>query len=237
MDVFWPDGQPADYEPPYPGTAKIGLRSTSEYGYRRHPVDGDYRKHWGIDLVGVPGGIIKAPFAGVVTIAAYSGGYGNLVEITADNGDRVRLGHNKSFLVRRGQRIGAQTPVAIWDNTGSSSGTHCHYETIPRGSQAINPRSYMKRHLPPAPPLPPEEAFIMSTEVLVTVKGADNKPLADKDRRAAFVNTDSGFSCVLTWLAISDADGWAASLKQPSAVRLSDSAFDRFLSRLGGVGE
>lgn len=138
MSIFWPNG--GTQQPAMPNTQSSGFRASGEYGMRYHPVTGNWKLHEGIDLIGISDGVIKAPFAGTVTISSYSGGYGNLIEITAPNGDRVRLAHNSRLLVSRGTWVSQGQRVAIWGTTGSSTGIHCHFEFIPAGRSAVNPR-------------------------------------------------------------------------------------------------
>lgn len=83
----------------------------------------------------------------------------------------------------------------------------------------------------PAAPTPKE--IIMATEVIVTEKDNDGKPIADRNRRVAFVNTESGFSCDFSWLTLADADKWAKQVGMPAgALRFTDAGFDKFIGRL-----
>lgn len=140
----WPDGSPATTVPPYPGTASSGLRASSEYGWRKHPITGKPSTfHEGIDLVGWS--TILSPVTGVVVRASWYGGYGNCVDIRADEDGTVhRLGHNARFLTSYGARVDERTPVAIMGTTGNSTGVHSHYETRPGGGNTINPRDFMR---------------------------------------------------------------------------------------------
>lgn len=135
MGVLWPNG----------GTTQTpeasGIRCTSEFGMRTHPVTGVPETfHYGLDMVGWS--IIIAPVTGVVSFAGYNGGAGNEVRIKADNGDVFRLLHNRELWVRSGQRVSQGQQVAVMGTTGSSTGVHCHEETRPGGGNAINPRDY-----------------------------------------------------------------------------------------------
>lgn len=242
MSILWPNG--GTKEPAYPNTASSGFRASGEYGMRWHPVTGVWKLHEGIDLIGIADGVIRAPFAGTVTISAYSGGYGNLIEITAPNGDRVRLAHNSRLLVGRGARVAQGDRVAIWGTTGSSTGVHCHFEFIPAKRSAVNPRPVLNAANAGAPaggggsPVPPitKEMIDMATEVIVTEKDNNGKAIADNKRRAAFVNTESGFACDVSWLTLADADKWAKQFGMPAgALRMTDSGFDKFLGRLAAV--
>jgi Membrane proteins related to metalloendopeptidases len=128
MSVLWPNG-----------TLKIPIVS-SEFGMRINPFSGLRAMHEGIDLIGWS--YIQAPVAGIVSFAGYNGAAGNEVRIKADNGDVFRLLHNRTLLVRTGQRVAQGQRVSIMGTTGASTGVHCHEETRPGGGVAINPRTY-----------------------------------------------------------------------------------------------
>jgi hypothetical protein len=244
--VIWPNGGTA-FPVYWRDQPRAPFRWTSAFGMRTHPVTGAPSTfHYGLDLVGWSD--ILAPATGTVTFAGYNGGAGNEVRIRADGpnafvkGTVFRLLHNRSLNVRTGQRVTQGQKVAVMGTTGSSTGVHSHLETRPNGGAAIDPISYYRRALAgwssggSTTPTPPTEAFIMATEVLVTEKNNNGKALADKDRRAAFVNTESGFACDLSWMTLADADKWARQVGMPAgAIRLSDSAFDKYLGRLAAV--
>lgn len=181
MTVYWPNGSRSDVVPPRPGVASSGFRASSEYGMRVNPVDGGYRLHAGIDLIGWT--TILSPVDGRVTFAGWNGGYGNLVEITADNGDRFRMAHNRSINVVYGQRVKARQAVAIMGTTGNSTGVHCHFEVYPKGSATINPRDYMARQPVPGPsgggstpiPTPEEDDDMTRNTGIYTQRASDKK--------------------------------------------------------------
>ena len=138
MTVLWANGVAAQTP------EGAGMRVSSEYGMRTHPVTGVPETfHYGIDLVGWS--IIIAPVSGIVSFAGYNGGAGNEVRIKADNGDVFRLLHNRELWVKTGQRVTQGQQVAVMGTTGSSTGVHCHEETRPGGGNAINPRDYYAR--------------------------------------------------------------------------------------------
>lgn len=115
---------------------------TSEFGYRIHPVFGDYRGHTGIDI-GVPTGTpVHAAEAGKVIMAQWYGGYGNAVMIDHGNGIVTLYGHNSSLAVSNGQTVSRGQVIAYAGSTGWSSGPHCHFE-VRVGGQPVNPRNYL----------------------------------------------------------------------------------------------
>lgn len=138
--ALWPNGGAS--APAMPNTASSGFRASSEFDpARRHPVTGQVRPHNGLDTIGYS--TICSPVDGVVIQAAYDGGWGNHIKIRADNGDEFWMAHCQRFLVGRGTRVRAGTPVAIMGTTGLSTGVHCHWEVRPRGGAPVNPRTYM----------------------------------------------------------------------------------------------
>ena len=84
----------------------------NEFGFRRNPFGGrTYEFHPGMDIDGERGDIVKAPASGTVIKAAYTGGYGNMVEIDHGYGLTSRYGHLSKIesqvgdVVTRGQLI------------------------------------------------------------------------------------------------------------------------------------
>ena len=163
MTVLWPNGG-ATQTP-----EALGIRCTSEFGMRTHPVTGvPSTMHYGLDMIGWS--IIIAPVTGVVSFAGYNGGAGNEVRIKADNGDVFRLLHNRELWVRTGQRVSQGQWVAVMGTTGSSTGVHCHEETRPGGGNAINPRDYYRAANKPVTPTPsPEEDLPMNVALILYV--------------------------------------------------------------------
>lgn len=115
----------------------------NEFGFRRNPFGGrTYEFHQGMDIDGERGDVVSAPANGTVIKAAYTGGYGNMVEIDHGNGLTSRYGHLSKIesavgdVVRRGQLI------AYIGSTGRSTGPHLHYE-LRLNDKSINPRHFL----------------------------------------------------------------------------------------------
>ncbi len=105
---------------------------TSCYGNRIHPVTGQSRFHYGIDLAGGSGTPILAAADGIVVFAGPISGYGNnFVVIEHTNGLGTSYGHmsgksvSKGDSVKQGQQIGAE------GNEGQSTGSHLHFNVFP----------------------------------------------------------------------------------------------------------
>jgi len=114
---------------------------SSGFGYRVHPLYGDWRPHTGIDINASAGSPIYATGNGVVELAEWKGGYGNCVIINHGFGYRTLYGHCKDILVKPGQRVVRRQKIATVGMTGTAVGNHVHYEVIVRGVHD-NPAKY-----------------------------------------------------------------------------------------------
>ncbi len=126
---------------PYASPAP-GQPVTSRYGNRIDPFLGRLAMHAGIDFQAHTGEKVLSTGAGVVTVAEFSGGYGNLVEIDHGHGITTRYGHLSRILVSVGDRVAAGDTVARAGSTGRSTGPHVHYE-VRRNGRAVDPVHFL----------------------------------------------------------------------------------------------
>ena len=102
--------------------------------------------HKGIDINGSIGTKIYSPMEGIVIYAGFDKKFGNSIIISHDNGCITKYMHNKSNLVKSGERINIKKPIAEMGNSGSSvknEGIHLHFELWKDG-EVINPSGYIK---------------------------------------------------------------------------------------------
>lgn len=118
-------------------------QQTSPFGARSDPFLGRAAMHAGLDFRDEPGAPIRATAGGEVVTAAWTGGYGNMVEIDHGNGLSTRYGHMMSISVSEGQHVSAGTIVGRLGSTGRSTGPHLHYETRIDG-EAVDPRRFLQ---------------------------------------------------------------------------------------------
>lgn len=133
----------ADYSSPL---GMFGDRVTSPMGGRVSPMGIGSTNHQGVDMtaalgrgqVGYPAQTV-AP--GVVSFAGPARGYGNMVEITHDDGTRTRYAHleqiNPSLAVD--MSVAQGIPVGTVGSTGISSAPHLHFEMIDPLGNRLNP--------------------------------------------------------------------------------------------------
>ena len=134
---------------PVPGFYRI----TSGFGSRTHPVTGQVRNHYGIDIgakyeggkrIEIAGRNAVAAADGTVIISTYSSSYGNYVVIDHGGGMTTTYAHGSSRLVSVGQKVSRGQPVLVVGNTGLSSGPHLHFEVRINGV-AVDPLPYLGR--------------------------------------------------------------------------------------------
>ncbi len=115
---------------------------SSAFGVRFDPFTGVSAMHAGVDMTGHQGDPIYAAAAGTVSVAGWSGAYGNCVEVAHGKGLSTRYGHLSAILVHPGETVKQGDVIARMGSTGRSTGTHLHYEVRIDG-RAVNPRPYL----------------------------------------------------------------------------------------------
>lgn len=105
---------------------------TSAFGWRFHPITGQWKFHAGVDLGYEYGTPVNVLFAGMVVMAGdYDDGYGNQVLMYHPAIDAyTRYGHMNTVEVTTGEEISEQTIIGYVGSTGNSTGPHLHLEYI-----------------------------------------------------------------------------------------------------------
>lgn len=125
-------------------------RVASGFGYRVDPLYKDYRLHAGLDFAAPSGTPIYATADGVVQAAGFNtDGYGNKVVINHGYGYQTLYGHMVRVKAKAGQRVKRGEVIGYIGSTGKSTGPHCHYEVIKRGTK-VDPVYYFYNDLTPA---------------------------------------------------------------------------------------
>lgn len=114
-------------------------RLNSAYGYRDHPISGNYQFHGGVDIGGKTGDPIAAFAAGTVEYIGKNDSYGQYLQIDHGNGVKSFYAHCSRVLVSKGQTVDLGEKVAEIGSSGVSTGPHLHLEV-----------KYEKMHLNPA---------------------------------------------------------------------------------------
>ncbi len=98
------------------------------FGPRIDPIAGDWRNHTGVDFAVSEGTPIYAIEDGVVIIARWHDGYGNMVVIDHGGGIASLYAHSSKVLVEVNQQVKRGDKIALVGTTGRSTGPHLHLE-------------------------------------------------------------------------------------------------------------
>jgi murein DD-endopeptidase MepM/ murein hydrolase activator NlpD len=130
-------------------------RITSGFAMRFHPIHKTWRQHNGVDYGAPTGTAVRSVGDGVVDVAGWQNGFGNVVQVR-HSGDRTTVyAHLSKIDVKKGQRIEQGQRVGAVGSTGWATGPHLHFEfrvggrhvdprAIARASEAITLPSYAK---------------------------------------------------------------------------------------------
>ena len=120
-----------------------GVRLTSDFGMRWHPVLGGHRMHKGIDLSSPIGTPVHATADGVIGRADWFSSYGLYIAIEHGGALETRYGHLSRVNVAAGQFVHKGDVIGYVGTTGRSTGPHLHYEVRVEGV-AVNPIPYLQ---------------------------------------------------------------------------------------------
>ena len=112
------------------------LPVTSAFGWRVHPISGEWKFHTGVDLGYAEGTPIPALFDGIVIQSGnYADGFGNQVLLYHPAYDTyTRYAHMSDVYVSVNQYIMQGTVIGLVGATGYVTGAHLHLEYIVRGA-------------------------------------------------------------------------------------------------------
>lgn len=108
-------------------------RLTSDYGYRDHPVSGDYKFHYGVDLGAPAGSSILAFSGGTVEFTGLNDVCGLYFQIDHGNGVSTFYAHCSCLYVLDGDTVTAGQVVAEVGDTGNATGPHLHFALVKDG--------------------------------------------------------------------------------------------------------
>lgn len=131
-------------------TGIIANDGMSEYGYRWHPIWGDYRFHSGVDIAAGYGVTVMAAATGKVIHVGDLWGFGQTVMIVHNvNGKQYTslYAHLNSYSVSNGAIVERGQKVGEVGSTGDSTGPHLHFQMMEgsgySSSTTFNPRNFI----------------------------------------------------------------------------------------------
>ena len=114
----------------------------SSFGYRKDPLNGKVRFHYGQDITVNTGNIVLAPANGTIKEARYRGGFGKVIKIDHGYGYTTLFAHLSNYNVEKGQKVKRGDIIGRSGNTGRSTAPHLHYEVHHYGTPQ-NPLDYI----------------------------------------------------------------------------------------------
>lgn len=109
---------------------------------RWHPIAGEYRFHYGVDLAADAGVAVYATKSGTVVKVATEYYNGNCVMIQHDDGSASQYAHLSSFAVSNGDYVSQGSIIGYVGSSGYSTGPHLHFEIYINGA-TVNPMEYV----------------------------------------------------------------------------------------------
>lgn len=125
-----------DYSTPVKGTL------TSGFGYREHPLEGEERFHYGLDIAADSGTAIRCFADGTVTAVGESSSYGKYCVVSHGNGCSTLYAHCSKVTASSGAAVGEGDKIAEVGETGMATGPHLHFELQKDGAY-LNPIYYV----------------------------------------------------------------------------------------------
>ena len=125
-----------DYCTPVMGTL------TSDFGYREHPVQGEERFHYGLDIAAAAGTEISCFADGTVTAVGESSSYGKYITVSHGGGFSTLYAHCSRILAASGASVKEGDAIAEVGETGVATGPHLHFELHNDGTY-LNPIYYV----------------------------------------------------------------------------------------------
>ena len=120
----------------------IGTLS-SNFGYREHPLEGEERFHYGVDLAAESGTDIACFADGTVTAVGESSSYGKYCTVTHANGCTTLYAHCRRISVASGASVREGEKLGEVGQTGFATGPHLHFELQKEGVY-LNPIYYVQ---------------------------------------------------------------------------------------------
>ena len=118
-----------------------GVKVSSGFGQRIHPIKGVLKHHNGIDIASEVNPVI-ATASGHIKRIGYSISLGNFIVIDHGNSYETTYAHLSKITVYENNYVSLGDEIGIVGNTGSATGNHIHYE-IRKNGVILNPTPYL----------------------------------------------------------------------------------------------
>jgi murein DD-endopeptidase MepM/ murein hydrolase activator NlpD len=121
-------------------TPVSGVKITSGFGMRKHPLLRYSKMHEGVDFGAPTGTPIRAAGSGIIDIAGRHGGFGNTIVIEHNTRFKTLYAHMSRFAagITVGTRVNQGQIIGYVGTTGRSTGPHLHFE-VRVADHPVNP--------------------------------------------------------------------------------------------------
>lgn len=126
----------------FPYADPVVGKMTSAFGNRVHPVSGEDRFHYGIDIDVAEGTVIRSFADGRVTAVGESAELGKYVTVQHANDFSTLYAHCQRVTASSGQTVQLGDPIAESGATGQATGPHLHFE-LHQDTVYLNPVYYV----------------------------------------------------------------------------------------------
>lgn len=116
--------------------------TTSGFGLRESPVDGDEEFHYGLDLAAEEGAAIRCFAAGTVRAVGDSSSLGKYLIVDHEGGYSTLYAHCSRIAAAAGAQVQMGETIAEVGQSGNATGPHLHF-VLYRGSTYLNPVYYL----------------------------------------------------------------------------------------------
>ena len=103
---------------------------SSAYGWRKHPISGEYTFHNGMDLACAEGTPVYAAMAGMVQRTGSDAASGNYIVLLHSDGVATSYCHLQYVFVRAGEFLVEGQPIGTAGQTGLATGPHLHFSLL-----------------------------------------------------------------------------------------------------------
>lgn len=125
----------------FPHQSPVVGALTSPFGWRDHPIDGETRFHYGVDLAADTGTAIRAFADGEVYATGESSSLGKYIMVRHSGGYMTLYGHCSRVTALSGP-VSMGDKIAEAGQSGMATGPHLHFE-LQDGSLYLNPIYYV----------------------------------------------------------------------------------------------
>lgn len=115
---------------------------SSAFGYREHPLEGEERFHYGVDLAADTGTAVSCFADGTVTAVGESSSYGKYCIVSHSGGYDTLYAHCSRVTASSGAAVSKGQKIAEVGETGMATGPHLHFELHQNGVY-LNPIYYV----------------------------------------------------------------------------------------------